>query len=58
MVGNLDDVSAEALMKKKCEDVINKWKTEVERHLAIFNQTAEFLRTFELNFQGHFEYVI
>ena len=44
-------------MKKSVEDIVNKWKLEMDRHVAIFNQTAEKLKQFEEMFQQNFDYV-
>jgi len=44
-------------MKKSVEDVINRWKREMDRQVSIFNQTCEKLQNFEFLFQTSFDNV-
>jgi hypothetical protein len=44
-------------MKKSIEDVINRWKSELDNQIDRFENLGERLKNFELMFQRNFESV-
>jgi len=57
-LGELDELNINNTMKKSVEDVINKWKREMDRQVSIFNQTSEKLQNFEYLFQNNYDNVL
>jgi hypothetical protein len=55
---DLDTITVDSLMKKSIEDVINKWKSELDNQVDKFETQGENLKNFELIFQKNFEGVI
>jgi hypothetical protein len=45
-------------MNKNIEDVINRWKNELDNQVERFDKSAETLKNFENTFQKRFEMVI
>ena len=55
---DLDKASIESLMKRPLEGEINRWKKEIDKQAAHFNENGEKLKHFEIIFNKNFENVI
>lgn len=55
---DLDKASIESLMKRPIEGEINRWKKEIDKQAANFNENGEKLKHFEIIFNKNFENVI
>jgi len=55
---SMDDQNIKTLMKKPIEEVINKWKRQLDEQTILFNETGEKLKQFELIFNKNFENII
>lgn len=53
----LDDLTANNLMRSTIEDVINKWKHELDLQVKRMDFLAQRTYDFEMKFQTHFETV-
>jgi hypothetical protein len=51
----LSETEINVIMKKSIEDVVNKWKSDLDAQVDKFESNAERLKNFEIMFLKHFE---